>query len=80
VSIDLKPHRGGWKVLGAPGVEPFFIGKHAKDQALDYAKHRQRSNTRPIRILDLTGAEMESSQPLADNDGLFPGSEPKLKS
>jgi len=62
-AIDLKPHRGGWKVFEAPGVEPFFIGATAKDQALGYAKHRQRSNSRSIRILDSTGSIIESIDP-----------------
>ncbi len=25
--IEIKPHRWGWKVLEAPGVEPVFLGK-----------------------------------------------------
>lgn len=59
-AIDLKPYRGGWKVFEAPGVEPFFIGERAKEQAIDYAKHRQRSNSRPIQIFDGSGALLES--------------------
>ena len=58
-AIELRPYRAGWKVFEAPGVEPFFVGKDAKIQALDYAKHRQRSNCRPIRILDDSGALLE---------------------
>ena len=62
-AIDLKPYRGGWKVFEAPGVEPFYLGERAKDLALGYARHRQRSNSRPIRILDLTGKIIESIEP-----------------
>jgi hypothetical protein len=25
--IEIKPHRWGWKVFEAPGVEPVFPGK-----------------------------------------------------
>lgn len=59
-SIDLKPFRGGWKIFEAAGVEPYFVGMNAKNQALDYAKTRQRSNSRSIRILDSAGAVIGS--------------------
>jgi hypothetical protein len=58
-AIELKPYRAGWKVFESPGIEPFFVGDRAKDQALDYAKHRQRSNSRPIRILGHAGEIVE---------------------
>jgi hypothetical protein len=32
--IEIKPHRLGWKVFEAPGVEPVFSEKR---QAIDYA-------------------------------------------
>jgi hypothetical protein len=25
--IEIKPHRWGWRVFEAPGVEPVFLGK-----------------------------------------------------
>ena len=33
--IEIKPHRWGWKVFEAPGVEPVFPEKR---QAIDYAQ------------------------------------------
>jgi len=30
--IEIKPHRWGWKVFKAPGVEPVFLEKR---QAID---------------------------------------------
>jgi len=33
--IEIKPHRWGWKVFEAPGVEPVFPEKR---QAIDYAE------------------------------------------
>jgi hypothetical protein len=62
-TIELKPRCGGWKVFEVPGVEPFFIGERAKEQALDYAKHRRRSNSRSIRILNPAGMLVESIAP-----------------
>jgi hypothetical protein len=35
--IEIKPHRWGWKVFEAPGVEPVFP---EKNQAIDYAQNR----------------------------------------
>ena len=39
-TIDVRPHRGGWQVFEAPGVEPFYIGPNAKAFATDYAVGR----------------------------------------
>jgi len=35
--IEIKPHRWGWRVFEAPGVEPVFLEKR---QAIDYAETR----------------------------------------
>jgi hypothetical protein len=35
--IEIRPHRWGWKVFGAPCVEPVFL---QKDQAISYAETR----------------------------------------
>jgi hypothetical protein len=34
--IEIRPHRWGWKVFEAPGVEPVFP---KKDQATEYAQN-----------------------------------------
>jgi hypothetical protein len=34
IVVEIRPHRWGWKVFEAPGVESFF---GAKDQAIGYA-------------------------------------------
>jgi hypothetical protein len=36
--IEIKPHRGGWKVFEGPGVEPVFP---EKQDAIDYAAKRE---------------------------------------
>ncbi len=45
--IEIKPHRWGWKVFEASGVEPVF-GK--KDQAIDYAQCRACFRSGEIRV------------------------------
>jgi len=30
--IEIKPHRRGWKVFEAPGVEPVFPGEASRNQ------------------------------------------------
>src|SRR5207248_918067 len=37
--IEIRPHRRGWKVFEAPGVEPVCL---EKDQAIGYAETRAR--------------------------------------
>jgi len=50
--IESKPHRWGWKVFEAPGVEPVFPEKR---QAINYAQTRACFRSGKIRILDSTG-------------------------
>jgi hypothetical protein len=50
--IEIKPHRWGWKVFEAPGVEPVFL---TKDQAINYAENRAWFRSGEIRILDSSG-------------------------
>jgi len=50
--IEIKPHRWGWKVFEAPGVEPVFP---QKDHAIDYAQSRASFRSGEIRVLGSTG-------------------------
>ena len=50
--IEIKPHRWGWRVFEAPGVEPVFLEKCL---AIDYAQTRANFRPGEIRILDSTG-------------------------
>ena len=50
--IEIRPHRWGWKVFEAPGVEPVFS---KKGQAIDYAQNRACFQSGEIRVLDSTG-------------------------
>lgn len=51
-AIEIKPHRNGWKVFEAPGVEPVFPEKR---QAINYAENRASFRSGEIRILDSSG-------------------------
>jgi len=51
--IEIRPHRWGWKVFEAPGVEPVFP---QKDQAIAYAETCACFRTGEIRVLASSGA------------------------
>jgi hypothetical protein len=50
--IEIRPHRWGWRVFEAPGVEPVFP---EKCQAINYAERRACFPSGEIHILDSTG-------------------------
>ena len=50
--LEIRPHRNGWKVFEAPGVEPVFLEKR---QAINYAEGRAWFRSGEIRILDSSG-------------------------
>ncbi len=54
-SIELRPHRLGWKVFECAGVEPIFTGHNAKQSAITYAAERLRSRKGEVRILNAAG-------------------------
>jgi hypothetical protein len=62
--IEIKPHRWGWKVFEAPGVEPVFPEKR---QAINYAENRAWFRSGEIRILDSTG-NIERTIPFSEAD------------
>ena len=62
--IKIRPHRNGWKVFEAPGVEPVFP---AKDQAINYAQNPRKFSLSEIRILDSSG-NLEQILPFSEAD------------
>jgi hypothetical protein len=50
--IEVRPHRWGWEVFEAPGVEPVFL---EKQQAINYAQGRASFRSGEIRVLDSSG-------------------------
>ena len=50
--IEVRPHRWGWQVYEAPGVQPVFL---SQEQAIDYATCRACFRCGEIRILKSNG-------------------------
>ena len=50
--IEIRPHRWGWKVFEAQGIEPVFPEKR---QAINYAQEGAWFRSGEIRILDSSG-------------------------
>jgi hypothetical protein len=50
--IEIRPHRWGWSVFEAPGVEPVYP---EKQDAIDYAETRACFRSGEIRVLDSSG-------------------------
>jgi hypothetical protein len=53
--FEIKPHRGGWQCFEAPGVQPYYVGPNAKENAIGYAKERTAMRKGEIRIYDAGG-------------------------
>jgi hypothetical protein len=62
--IEIKPHRWGWKVFEAPGVEPVFPNK---DEAIGYAETRACFRSGEIRVLD-SGGKLERTVSFNETD------------
>ena len=54
--IEFRPYRGGWKCFEAPGVEPYWTGENAKDDAIGYATARAKFRRGEIRVLRPDGS------------------------
>jgi hypothetical protein len=44
--IEIRPFRGGWQCYEGPGVQPYWAGEHAKEDAIGYATARRKIRTR----------------------------------
>ena len=51
-TIEIRPHRNGWKCFEASGVEPLFLDQA---HAIDYAIGQVCFRSGEIRILDAIG-------------------------
>jgi hypothetical protein len=54
--IEIRPYRGGWQCFEAPGVEQFWTGAKAKEDAIGYAKGRAKFGRGEIRLLNPDGS------------------------
>jgi hypothetical protein len=49
--IEIRPYRGGWQCYEGPGVQPYWTGEHAKEDAIGYATARAKFGRGQIRVL-----------------------------
>jgi hypothetical protein len=66
--IKIQPYKNGWCCFERKGVEPYWTGKNAKEEGIDYAKQRIDSEGSLIRILNEAG---ELEETLQFKDGEF---------
>jgi hypothetical protein len=54
--IEIRPYRGGWQCFEAPGVQPYWTGESAKQDAIGYAIARAKFGLGEIRVLTQDGS------------------------
>ena len=54
--IEIRPFRGGWQCYEGPGVQPYWTGDTAKEDAIGYATARAKFGRGEIRVLDGNGS------------------------
>ena len=57
--IEIRPFRGGWQCFEAPGVQPYWTGESAKEDAIGYAKARAKFGRGEIHVLNVDGSIQE---------------------
>jgi len=53
--IEIRPFKGGWQCYEGPGVQPYWTGDAAKEDAIGYATARAKFGRGEIRVLDNAG-------------------------
>jgi 2-iminobutanoate/2-iminopropanoate deaminase len=48
--IEIRPYRGAWQCLEGPGVQPYWTGGTAKEDAIGYATARAKFGRREISV------------------------------
>jgi len=54
--IEIRPFKGGWQCYEGPGVQPYWTGDMAKEDAIGYAKARAKFGRGEIRVLQQDGS------------------------
>ena len=54
--IEIRPFKGGWQCFEAPGVQPYWTGERAKEDAIGYATARAKFGRGEIRVLNKDGS------------------------
>jgi hypothetical protein len=63
--IEIRPYRGGWQCYKGPGVQPYWTGDTAKEDAIGYATARAKFGRGEIRVLNPDGS-IQRTVPLRD--------------
>lgn len=58
--VEIRPYRNGWECFEAPGVEPYWTGKDAKESAISYGSERAKSDGSEVRILNEAGEVVQT--------------------
>ena len=53
--IEIRPFKVGWQCYEGPGVQPYWTGDTAKEDAIGYAIARAKFGRGEIRVLDNAG-------------------------
>jgi hypothetical protein len=53
--IKIRPFKGGWQCYEGPGVQPYWTGDTAKEDAIGYAAARAKFGRGEIRVLNHDG-------------------------
>ena len=53
--LEIRPFKGGWQCYEGPGVQPYWTGDTAKEDAIGYATGRAKFGRGEIRVLDNAG-------------------------
>jgi hypothetical protein len=61
--IEIRPFKGGWQCYEGPGVQPYWTGEHAKEDAIGYATARAKFGRGEIRAFNHDG-KVETIIPL----------------
>ena len=54
--IEIRPYRRGWQCCEGPGVQPYWTGEHAKEDAIGCATARAKFGRGEIRVLNVDGS------------------------
>ena len=52
ITIEIRPFKGGWQCYEGPGVQPYWTGDAAKEEAIGYASARAKFERGEIHVLD----------------------------
>ena len=54
--IEIRPFKGGWQCYESAGIQPYWTGASAREDAIGYAKARAKFGRGEIRVLNADGS------------------------